>query len=469
MKRRAIAALALFAVSACSLEPRYARTELPVPPGWPVGDAYLRQSEAALAGYSYREVFADPRLLAVIERALAQNQDLARAAANIAAARAQYRIQRAELLPQLDAGASYRRSGDDSGGGGGGGGGSGFSADLSVSGYEIDLFGRLRSLSGAARDRYLASEAGARAVRLTLIADVADAWLAHAADSSLLALARDTAEAARESVRLTNRRLQGGIAPRSDLRQAEIVLRTAEADIAAQTTAVAQNRNALELLTGSPVDPAILPAAIEQAGANLREVPAGIDSSILLRRPDILEAEWQLRAANADIGAARAALFPRITLTGLLGLAAPGLGALFSGGSFSWQAGADASYPIFRAGAGKANVRLSEAQRDVALAQYRKAIQSAYADVANALARRGTIQPQLLAVQGGRDAAADNLHLAGLRYRGGITSYLEELTARQALYSAERNLVEARRLRAANLVALYRALGSDPTLVPPTR
>ena len=441
----------------CSMAPAYHQPALPVPASWPVGDAYLKQQEAALPAYSYRDVLVDPRLIAVINQALANNQDVRRAAANIAAARAQYQVQRAELLPQLDLGASYRRS--DSGVSAGA---DSFALQGSVSGYEVDLFGRLRSLGDAAQNRYFASEAAARATRLTLVADVADAWLAYAADSTLLTIARQTAIAARESVRLTQRRLDGGVAPRSDLRQAQIVLETAEADIAAQTNAAAQDLNALQLLVGAPIDPAHLAGTITDAAASLKDIPAGLDSTILLRRPDVIEAEWQLRAANAQIGAARAALFPRISLTSVLGFASSALGGLFSGGNFAWSATGGASYPIFSGGAGKASVALSEAQRDAALADYRKAIQTAFADVADTLARRGTIEPQLRAVTAGRDAAADNAHLANLRYRGGVTSYLESLTAQLSLYSAQRNLTNTQRLRASNLVALYRSLGGDP-------
>lgn len=455
--RRVIGLIFGVALSGCTMAPKYERPALPVPPVWPAGDAYPRQGEAALPGYSYREVLADPRLRAVIDQALAHNQDVAAALANIEAARAQYRIQRAELLPELVAGAGASRSRN-----GPGGASNDFNAGLSVSGYELDLFGRIRSLTGAARERYLASEAAGRAVRLTLVSDVAEAWIAYGLDQSLLEIARRTAETARESVRLTQRRLDGGVAPRSDLRQAQIVLETAQADVANQTTLVAQDLNALQLLVGSPIDPALLPGSVEDAGAQLHEVPAGLDSTILLRRPDVIEAEYQLRAANAEIGAARAALFPKITLTGLLGFASNALGSLFDGGSFVWQAGGDASYSIFRAGAGRAGVAQSEAQRDAALAAYRKAIQSAFADVSDTLARRGTIDAQLRATRAGRDAAADNLHLAELRYRGGATSFLEELTARQSLYSAERTLANTQRLRASNLVALYRSLGGDP-------
>lgn len=478
MIRRIGTALSLAALAGCTLAPPYRQTALPVPPSWPSGDAYLAQSLAPLPRYDYREVFADPRLLALIEQALANNQDVARAVANIAAARAQYKIQRADLLPQLDAslgarrsdnGSSSTNSGTGTGTGTSTGSNSGarssFTADLAVTGYEIDLFGRIRSLSDAARDRYLASDSAAQAVRLALVADVAEAWLNHAADQSLLAVARDTVASQGKVVELTRKRLNGGIAPRTDLRQAELTLHTAEADVAAQTTAVAQDGNALQLLVGAPIDPALLSSSIEEASTRLADIPAGIDSTILLRRPDVVEAEYNLRAANGDIGAARAELFPRITLTGLLGFASSALGALFTGGAFAWSGAADAAYPIFRAGSGKANVALSEAQRDSLLATYRKAIQSAFRDVADALARRGTIDAQLAAVAANREAAADNAHLADLRFRGGIDSYLTSLTAQQALYSARRTLVAVQLSRATNRAEMYRALGADGTLV----
>ncbi|HEX8058305.1 MAG TPA: efflux transporter outer membrane subunit [Novosphingobium sp.] len=467
MRRALILMAGVAALSACTMAPKYATPALPVPQTWPVGDAYLKQSEAALPSYSYRDVFADPRLRAVIDQALANNQDVKAALANIETARAQYRIQRAELLPELDATASYRRSkGATVTNGNAVGSGSGerdsLNAQATVASYELDIFGRIRSLTGAARDRYLASESAARATRLTLVSDVAEAWVAYGLDNSLLQIAKNTADSARESVRLTQRRLDGGVAPRSDLRQAQIILQTAEADVASQTTQVAQDINALQLLVGGPVDPAMLPATVEDAGAQLREVPAGLDSTILLRRPDVIEAEYQLKAANAEIGAARAELFPKITLTGLLGFASDALDALFKGGNFIWQAGGNASYSIFSGGAAQAGVAQSKAQRDAALAAYRKSVQSAFADVADTLARRGTIDAQLRATQAGRDAAADNLHLADLRYRGGVDSYLNDLTARQSLYSAERTLATTQQLRASNLIALYRSLGGDP-------
>jgi len=467
---RKLTTLGLMAsLTACSLAPPYARPEAPVPPSWPVGDAYLRSSEATLPAVRYQDIFRDPRLQAIIAQALTNNRDLRLAAANIAIARGQFRIQRAELLPEIDAnagvtarnGGSSTSTGSTTTGSTGGGTRTSFDANVGITAFEIDLFGRIRSLTTAAQNRYFATEAAARATRLTLIGDIADAWLVYASDKSLLKIAQDTAASAAKSVDLTKKRLDGGIAPRTDLRQAELVLDTAKADLAQQTTALAQDVNALQLLVGTPVDPSLLPNSIDEAAATVAELPAGLDSSVLLRRPDVVEAEYSLRAANADIGAARAELFPRITLTGLIGFASNALGALFAGGAFNWSAGGAASYPIFRAGAGRANVDVSKAQRDAALATYEKSIQTAFREVADALARRGTITDQLNATRNLQAAAADNYKLSDARYRGGIDSFLQSLDAQRSLYSAEQTLVTTQLTRASNLVTLYRVLGGD--------
>jgi multidrug efflux system outer membrane protein len=363
--RRFALTLALLATGCTSLEPGYVRPEPAIPASWPSGDAYLRQSEAALPAVTYQDIFRDPRLQTLIGQALTNNRDLMVAAANIAAAREQYHIQRANQLPQLNAAASATVSGDKS---------NNVSADyqagLQVPNFELDLFGRLRSLSHVQLQRYFATEAAARSIRLALVADIAGAWLTYSADSSLLLISRQTADSAQKSVRLTRARLEGGIAPRTDLSQAEEVLTAAQADLARQRTALAQDINLLQLLVGAPINATLLSGSIDEAAPTVAELPAGLDSYVLLRRPDILEAEYQLRAANAQIGAARAALFPRITLTGLLGFASSALTKLFTGGAFAWSAGADATYTIFQAGAGRANVRLSEAQRAAAVSSY---------------------------------------------------------------------------------------------------
>jgi multidrug efflux system outer membrane protein len=450
------------------MEPHYVRPEAPVPPSWPVGDAYLRQSEAALPSVTYQDVFRDPRLQQLIGQALANNRDLRIAAANIAAARAQYHIQRAALLPQVDAGAGVSLG--DRGSSGSGSGGNvraNYSADVGITSFELDLFGRVRSLSHEALARYFATEAAARATRLTLVGDLASTWLNYASDRSLLAIAEETERNAARSVELTRARLQGGIAPRSDLSQAQTILTGAQSDLASTRTALAQDVNALQLLVGAPIDPALLPASIEEVEGRFAELPAGLDSGILLRRPDVVQAEYQLRAANAQIGAARAALFPRISLTAIAGLASTALTSLFSGGAFSWSAGANANYSIFQGGAGRAGVRQSEAERDAALAGYERAIQIAFREVSDALARQGTIGEQLRAETASVAAAADSYRLAYARYQGGIDPFLDSLVAQRSLYAAQRSLVATRLIHATNLVTLYRVLGGDSLLDVP--
>jgi multidrug efflux system outer membrane protein len=456
--RRFAALLALLASGCMSLEPNYVRPGPAVPASWPVGSAYLAQSEAALPAVTYKDIFRDPRLQTLIQQALANNRDLMAAAANISAAREQYRIQRSGQLPVVNAGAGTTLTGDKSNVN------ANYSADVSVPSFEIDLFGRVRSLSHAQLERYFATEAAARATRLALVASIADAWLVYGADSSLLGIANETARSAATTVKLTRARLEGGVAPRTDLSQAEQTLTGAEADVARQTTAVAQDVNALRLLVGAPIDPALLPKSIDEAAPTVAELPAGLDSSILLRRPDVVEAEYQLRAANAQIGAARAALFPKISLTGLLGLASEALTSLFTGGAFGWSAGADATYTIFQGGAGLANVRLTQAQQRAAVADYQKAVQTAFREVSDALARRGTMGKEVDARARQAAAAAESLKLSEARYRAGIENFLATLDAQRSSYSAQQVLVQTKLESAENLVDLYQSLGGDDLL-----
>jgi len=473
----------------CSLAPHYVRAVPPVTESWPTGDAYLAQREAALPVVSYREIFTDPRFQTLVETALANNRDIRVAAANLAAARAQVRVVRANQFPEIDASAGVRRvdgdgggSGSASGGSGGGtgtggtgssgsssgsgGSGTSYTASVGVSSFELDLFGRLANATEAQRQSALATEAVARTVRLGLVADLANAWAQHAADSDLLRIARATAASAGKSVALSRARLAGGVSPRTELRQAEQILATADADVAAQTTAVAQDRNLIVLLAGGPVDPALLPASLAEVVGTVRTLPAGTSSEVLLRRPDVLAAEFRLRSANAEIGVARAALFPRISLTGLLGLASDALTSLFSGGAFHTTLGASASYSIFNAGGARAGVAVSEAERDAALATYEKAIQTAFREVSDALARQGTIGAELAAVRRQEAATADTAALTTARYRGGVASSLENLDAQRSLYTAQRTLVREQLLLVQNRVTLYRVLGGDQ-LAPP--
>ena len=469
-----IALIATTALAGCNLTPHYARSALPVPPSWPVGNAYLAQSEASLPSITYAQVFTDPRLQAIIKQALVNNRDLRVAAANIVAQRAQYRIQRADLLPTVDASATYTRSGTGAGSTTDTGTGTSvtgrstaenvFSADIGTTAFEIDLFGRVRSLTSAALNRYFETEAAARATRLTLVAEIANGWLTYASDQSLLKLATDTAASAQRSVKLTDARLQGGIAPRTDLRQAQAVLFTAQANLARQKTALAQDVNGLQLLVGAPVDPKLLPASIDEAIATIATLPAGLDSTILLRRPDVVEAEYELRATNAQIGAARAALFPKLTLTGLLGVASTALSSLFTGGAFSYSVAPSLTYPIFQAGAARAAVTYSQAQRDAALATYEKAIQTAFEETANALAQLGTISDQLGANRNSVVAAADAYRLTDASYRGGVGTFLDSLDSQRTLYAAQQTLVATQLIAAQNRVTLYQVIGGDSTL-----
>ena len=461
MTRRLLPALlAVTALAGCkTMEPKYTQPPAPVPMSWPQGAAYLRQSEAALPTVSYRDVFQDPRLQALVEQALVNNRDLRIAAANIASARALYRVQRAEIFPTIDAtgGASVSRTP-------GQGTSTRFTAEAGSNNFELDLFGRLRSLSNAQLNQYFSTEAAARATRLTLVGEIATAYFTYAADQSLLRISRETEAVATRATTLTNARLQGGISSRIDLRQAQTVLEQAKSDVAAQVTRVAQDRNALQLLVGAPVADADLPPSIEAVDGLVREVPAGLDSTILLRRPDVVEAEFSLIAANARIGAARAAFFPRISLTGLLGLASNALASLFTGGAFTYTAGASASLPIFDAGATRGNLQYAQAQRELFLARYEQTIQTAFREVSDALARRGTIGTQFAAQTRLVAAAQDSFTLNEARYRNGIASFLDVLDAQRTLYTAQRSLVSTRLTRATNLADLYRTLGGDQTI-----
>jgi multidrug efflux system outer membrane protein len=441
----------------CSLAPHYVQPAPPVADTWPTGDAYLAQNEAALPAISYADVFTDPRLQSLVTQALANNRDIRVAAANLAAARAQVQVTRANQFPDVMANGNV--SGDS--GTYGAGQKTTYTASAGVSAFELDLFGRLANATAAQRDTALATEAAARTVRLGLVADLVNAWAGYAANNELLRIARDTVVSAGKTVALSKARLEGGVAARTELRQAEQVLATAQADVATQTTLLAQDRNLVDLLVGARADPALLPADLGQVAATVKTLPAGTSSEVLLRRPDVVTAEYRLRAANANIGVARAALFPRISLTGLLGLASTSLSALFTGDAFHTTLGVGASWSIFNAGGATAAVSVSQAQRDAALATYEKAIQTAFREVSDALARQGTIADELRAVELNAAAATDAAQLTEAQYRGGIANSLANLVAQRSAYTAQRTLVTERLSLITNRVTLYRVLGGD--------
>jgi len=461
MKRVLLTAAATLALGACSLAPKYVQPAAPVPASWPVGDAYLVQSEAALPRVTLDQLFRDPRLQALIEQALANNRDLRVAAANVAAARAQVRVTRSAQFPAIGVSGSADYTDGGVSGGVASGGRESYALQAGVSAFEVDLFGRLANATAAERDRAFATEATARTVRLALVADLAEAWANYAASRELLAIARDTADNAQRSVTLTRARLEGGVAPRTDLRQAEQVLAIAEGDLAAQTAILAQDENLIRLLVGADYDKALLPQGLDEVSASIATLPAGASSDVLLRRPDVVEAEYLLRAANADIGVARARLFPTISLTGLFGVASDALGSLFTGDAFRFTAGADASLSIFDAGGRRAGVAVSEAQRDAALASYERAIQTAFREVADALADQGTLGERQRAAHANTEAAADNARLSDARYRGGIDNFLASLLAQRSLYAARQSEIAVELAAIRNRITLYRALGDD--------
>ncbi|MFC4594822.1 efflux transporter outer membrane subunit [Sphingobium tyrosinilyticum] len=453
MKRLALLSCTA-ALAACNLAPNYERPAPPVPPAWPRGPAYSAQDTAQKAGLPWNKVIGDERLRTVIERALANNRDLRVTLANVLAARAQYRIQRAAQLPTVsaDAGATLsRRNGErqDS-----------YSADVGFSAFEIDLFGRLRNLSEAALQSYLATQEGAHAARIALVAETASAYATLAADQQLLAVSRDTLASAERTLMLT-RSLNGvGLSGKLDVHQAETIVEQARSDVAAAVTQVAQDRNAIDLLAGAPVEDALLPVSLGALIGSTARAPAGLSSDILLQRPDVLQAEHQLQAANADIGAARAAMFPKISLTAAIGVASSALSSLFSGGAFSWTAAPSASLPIFGGGV-RGNIQYSKAQRDAALASYEGAIQSAFREVADALARAGTIGEQQRAQRALVVSNEQAYALSEQRYRAGIDPFLTTLVNQRSLYSARRSAIATDLELLQNRIALYRVIGAD--------
>ena len=474
---KGLAALSLSAVllSGCvSLDPAYQRPAGAVPTAWPTGAAYApaAATDHPASAIGWQDFFADPKLKAVIQQALANNRDLRVAVANVVAARAQYGIQRSALLPTIDAAANaqYAREplsvlGDTSPGAIQSNGGKDYvyervyTAGLQASNYELDLFGRVQSLSRSAFDQYLATEEAQRAAQITLVSQVAAAYLTLGSDRALQRVAEDTAKSGGDYLNLTQRRFDAGVASQLDVRQAETTIDQAKADLARYTTAVAQDRNALELLVGAPVSDDLMPDDVQDQVTLLADLPAGLSSNVLLQRPDVLEAEDQLKAQNGQIGAARAAFFPAITLTGQGGVTSTSLAQLFTGASKAWSFTPSISLPIFTGGLNTANLHHAKAERDVYLAQYDKAVQTAFREVADALAQRGQIDGQLAAEQALVDAAADSLRLSQASYERGASSYLNVLTAQVTLYNARQGLIATRLTRSVNLVTLYTALG----------
>lgn len=453
---------AALALAGCSLDPAYHRPAAPVPAAWPTGAAYPAASgEADVA--QWRRVIADPRLSQVIDQALANNRDLRLAVANIAAARAQFHVQRAGLLPAITAtgGASYAGEPIAVVTGGTGTGQVNehiYQANIGFSAYELDLFGRLHSLSRAAQDQYFAAEEARRAAQISLIAEAASDWMTLAADRELLQIAKDTEASDAETLAVTQGRFDHGVASALDVAEARTALEQARSDVAADTAQAAQDRNALELVVGAPVADALLADRLDETPP-VADTPAGASSALLLRRPDVVEAEDQLKAQNANIGAARAAFFPDITLTGSGGGASTALGNLFASASRAWAFEPSLALPLFEGGKNVAGLQYAKAERDAAVATYEKAVQTAFREVADALARRGVIDDQLAAQRAAAAAAREAQDLSQARYQRGADSYLNLLIAERTYYSARQSLVQTELARATNRITLYTALG----------
>ena len=460
--RALMVALAASALGACSMMPAYERPVAPVPASLPQTQQSAGPVSAqAVDSAAWADYFADERLRGVIALALDNNRDLRIAALNIERARAQYGIQRADLLPSIavSGGQSAQRVPGDLNMSGEPAISRQYSANLGFASYELDFFGRVRSLEEQALQVYLGTEEARRSAQVSLVAEVANAWLRLAADRERLALARSTLETRQQSVTLVRRSLELGAVSALDLNQAETLLQIARADAARYAALVAQDENALALLVGAAVPAGLQPPALDDSVAAVPVLPADLSSEVLVRRPDVAQAERALMAANASIGAARAAFFPRITLTASAGTASSTLDGLFDAGSGAWSFVPQIRIPIFEAGRLQASLDVAEIQRDINVAQYEKAIQSAFREVADALAERATLAEQLAARQALVQATQRSFELSEARYKGGVDSYLNLLDAQRSLYGAQLELIGTRLSDAVNRVALYKALG----------
>jgi len=461
MTAAALAALAALGLGGCmSFIPAYERPAAPVAPSYapelmPAGSA----GATAAAEIEWQRFFADPRLKRLIELSLQNNRDLRVAVLNIEQARASYQIRRADELPSVGAGVSAQRQAASSGPGLV----NVYSVGLQVTSYELDFFGRVRSLSQAALATYLSTQEARKTTQIALISGVATSYIGLLADDELLRVTRDTLKTREDSYRLTKLRFDNGASSEIDLRQAEQLLETAKATLAQTQRQKALDENALTLLVGQPL-PADLPAPLTLgAQQGVTDLPAGLPSDLLIRRPDVLSAEQQLLAANANIGAARAAFFPRISLTANAGTASTELSGLFKSGTFAVTGTATLLQPIFDAGRNQANLDVAKVNKEIAIAQYEKAIQTAFREVSDSLAGRATLGEQLRAQAAVTNAAQVTYNLADLRYKNGAASYFDVLDAQRTLFAAQQATVQTQALQVQNLVTLYKVLGGGWT------
>ena len=446
-------AIALATTGCATLVPPLPEAQPQIRGGWPMPEHATPATTGQAAQTGWRDMLVDPRLERVVAQALENNRDLRVAMLNVERARAQYRIQRADRVPALGVNGTMERTGGDAPVS------ETYSASLGLASFELDLFGRVRNLSEAALQQYFAQEENRRAAQISLISTVTGAWLTLAADESLLAIAGDTLTAQEESLRLTERRHALGAVSGLVLAQARTQVESARADQARYRGQVAQDRHALDLLAGAPVAAEDLPVAFEDGLVAMTAAPEGLPSDILLRRPDIQAAEHALRSANANIGAARAAFFPSISLTGAAGSMSGDFSGLFDSGTRVWRFVPQINLPIFQGGALRANLGMAKANRDIALANYEKAIQTGFREVADAISLSQTLAEQRGAAERLLAATMQAERLSKARYDAGYDSYLTLLDAQRARYAAQQALVGVRLAEQANRIALYSAVG----------
>ena len=449
-----LCASSLLALAACSMAPHYERPDAPVTLN------EKAQSEKMAADIGWRDFYRNQQLQTLIEQALENNRDLRVAALTVEQVRAQYRIQRAQLLPTLNAtgsgtrqrvsevisetGESYIAEQ--------------YAAGVGISAYELDLFGRVQSLKNAALEQYLATDQARKSTQLSLVAEVADAYFTWVSNTELLSLTENTLKARQDSYAMVKRRYDSGLASELDLSQAATALHSARVDAALYQRQLATSFTALEVLVGTSLDTDNL-QAVWNDEVMLADLPDAVTSEVLLQRPDILQAEYNLRSANANIGAARAAFFPRISLTGSYGNASPELDNLFDSGTRAWSFSPQITLPIFAWGANAANLDVARLQKDVNIAVYEKAIQTAFKEVRDSLQSQSTLDAQLEAQQDLVTASARSFELAELRYQRGVDSYLEVLDSQRSLNTAQQALITMRLAKSRNQLTLYKALG----------
>lgn len=459
---RAAVAAALLTVSGCSLIPQYDRPQAPIAPTYGV------PTTAGTSSLTWQQVFRSERLQGLIKEALEHNRDYRVAALNIERAQALYRIQRADLLPSISAGGAgtSQRTPQDLSSSGQSATTHAYSAGLGFTAYELDFFGRVRSLDQQALETYFATVEAKRSAKLALVAQVAAAYYQLQADQQLLAIAQQTLDSQQQSHALVTSSYDNEVATELDLSQSESTVRAAESAKARYQRLVEQDRNALVLLVGKPLPETTFAAIALDALPLQDDLPAGMPSELLTARPDILAAEHQLKAANANVGAARAAFFPSITLTASAGSASSQLGDLFAGGQGAWSFVPSINIPIFNYGRNQANLDVARVQTSIEVARYQKTIQTAFREVADGLTAKAHLDTQVLAETRRLQANSKSYSLADSRYREGVDTFLNTLDAQRNLFSAEQDLVSVKLARINNLISLYKALGGGEAETP---